>query len=119
MSDGWSSEHTDTMLRAMNTAAGGAGKVPVSDVGTPAWSSLPAGPTGATGATGAAGATGATGAAGATGATGAAASVSNCWPVGSVFTAVVSTNPATLLGVGTWEALTPLALLLYTWKRTA
>lgn len=26
------------------------------------------------------------------------------WPVGSVFIAVVSTNPATLLGVGTWAA---------------
>jgi hypothetical protein len=26
------------------------------------------------------------------------------WPVGSVFTAVVATNPATLLGFGTWAA---------------
>lgn len=26
------------------------------------------------------------------------------WPIGSVFVAVVPTNPATLLGVGTWEA---------------
>jgi len=26
------------------------------------------------------------------------------YPVGSIYTAVVSTNPATLLGVGTWEA---------------
>lgn len=26
------------------------------------------------------------------------------WPVGSVFTAVVNTNPGTLLGVGTWAA---------------
>ena len=26
------------------------------------------------------------------------------WPIGSVFTAVVSTNPATLLGFGTWSA---------------
>ncbi len=26
------------------------------------------------------------------------------WPVGSVFIAVVSTNPATLLGFGTWTA---------------
>ena len=28
----------------------------------------------------------------------------DAWPVGSVFIAVVSTNPATLLGGGTWEA---------------
>lgn len=28
-----------------------------------------------------------------------------CWPVGSVFISVVSTNPATLLGFGTWAAL--------------
>lgn len=27
------------------------------------------------------------------------------WPVGSVFTAVVATNPATLLGYGTWSAI--------------
>lgn len=27
------------------------------------------------------------------------------WPVGSVFISVVSTNPATLLGVGTWSAI--------------
>ena len=26
------------------------------------------------------------------------------WPVGSVFISVVSTNPATLLGIGTWDA---------------
>lgn len=26
------------------------------------------------------------------------------WPVGSVYTAVVATNPATLLGFGTWSA---------------
>ena len=27
------------------------------------------------------------------------------WPVGSVFTAVVATNPATLLGFGTWSSI--------------
>ena len=30
--------------------------------------------------------------------------VSGAWPIGSVFIAVVSTNPATLLGLGTWAA---------------
>lgn len=31
-------------------------------------------------------------------------SVSDAWPVGSVFISVVDTNPATLLGFGTWAA---------------
>ena len=30
--------------------------------------------------------------------------MSGAWPVGSVFIAVVATNPATLLGLGTWVA---------------
>jgi hypothetical protein len=36
---------------------------------------------------------------------GAAGDVSACWPIGSVFTSVVSTNPATLLGFGTWSSI--------------
>lgn len=31
--------------------------------------------------------------------------VSTAWPVGSVFISVVDTNPATLLGFGTWAAI--------------
>lgn len=31
--------------------------------------------------------------------------VSQAWPIGSVFMSVVSTNPATLLGIGTWSAI--------------
>lgn len=33
-----------------------------------------------------------------------AGSVADAWPIGSVFIAVVSTDPATLLGFGTWAA---------------
>lgn len=35
---------------------------------------------------------------------GPAGDVSGAWPVGSVFLSVVATNPATLLGFGTWSA---------------
>ena len=38
------------------------------------------------------------------GAPGSPGDVSACWPVGSVFISVVSTNPSTLLGFGTWAA---------------
>ena len=31
--------------------------------------------------------------------------VSAAWPIGSVFTSVVATNPATLLGFGTWSSI--------------
>lgn len=80
------------------------------------------GATGATGAQGAAGATGAAGAAGAqgiqgiqgpagqngtngtNGTNGDPLSVLNAWPIGAIYTSVVSTNPGTLFG-GTWAAI--------------
>jgi hypothetical protein len=39
------------------------------------------------------------------GSAGSNASASAAWPVGAVFISVVSTNPATLLGFGTWSAI--------------
>lgn len=42
---------------------------------------------------------------GAPGQDGAPGDVSAAWPVGSVFISVVATNPATLLGFGTWLAI--------------
>ncbi len=67
------------------------------------------GPTGQTGSTGPTGNTGATGS---TGPAGTNASVISCWPVGSVFLSVVATDPATLLGVGTWTQIAGGRMLL-------
>ena len=64
----------------------------------------PKGDTGDTGPQGLQGIQGIQGPAGDTGPAGADAVASSAWPVGSVFTSVVSTNPATLLGFGTWAA---------------
>lgn len=42
------------------------------------------------------------------------------FPVDSVFLAVVPTDPATLLGYGTWASIsTPPGFPAYAWKRTA
>ena len=62
------------------------------------------GPQGIQGIQGIPGANGQDGADGATGSQGPPGDVSACWPVGSVFISVVSTNPATLLGFGSWSA---------------
>lgn len=59
----------------------------------------PQGPQGLQGDQGLAGAQGDTGPQGPPG------DVSGAWPIGSVFISVVSTNPATLLGFGTWAAI--------------
>lgn len=76
----------------------------------------PAGPQGAQGPAGADGEDGATGPAGPQGAqgpqgdpgpqgpAGADGSAASAWPLGSIFIAAVNTNPATLLGFGTWAA---------------
>lgn len=67
----------------------------------------PAGPQGDVGPQGPAGESGQQGSAGPqgdTGPQGPPGNVNAAWPVGSVFISVVSTNPGTLLGFGTWAA---------------
>lgn len=59
---------------------------------------------GPAGADGAPGSPGAQGIQGIQGEQGPAGDVSGAWPIGSVFISVVSTNPNTLLGFGTWAA---------------
>jgi hypothetical protein len=62
------------------------------------------GPKGDKGDTGIQGQQGLQGQQGIQGIQGPPGDVSAAWPVGSVFISVVSTNPATLLGLGTWVA---------------
>lgn len=78
---------------------------PKGDAGDPGPQGL-TGSSGAAGPQGDAGPQGLKGDKGDTGDTGPAGSVSvgAAWPIGSVFLSVVSTNPATLLGIGTWSA---------------
>ena len=60
---------------------------------------------GATGDKGPTGDKGFTGDKGPTGDPGANGNPATCWPIGSVFIGVVATNPATLLGIGTWTQI--------------
>lgn len=43
--------------------------------------------------------------------------VSEAFPVGSVFFAAVSTDPAQLLGYGTWQELKDVVAGVHTWER--
>jgi hypothetical protein len=62
------------------------------------------GDTGAQGPQGIQGPQGTAGTNGTNGTNGSDANITAAWPVGSVFISVVSTNPATLFGFGTWSA---------------
>lgn len=65
----------------------------------------PQGIQGPPGEDGAQGPAGIDGADGATGPQGEPGDASAAWPIGAVFISVVATNPATLLGFGTWAAI--------------
>jgi hypothetical protein len=42
------------------------------------------------------------------------------WPVGSVFTSIMSIDPSVQLGFGKWKSISvPSGLSAYMWKRTA
>ncbi len=105
--------HSDGTSKELYSTEGGTGTV------GPEGPQGPTGPQGETGPAGADGADGSTGPEGPQGPQGEqgvqgpkgdqgdpgdAGSVSAAWPIGSVFMNVLSTNPNTLLGFGTWAA---------------